>query len=430
LFPAVDIDHFVLSVLHVLLGHGNCIYDNLIAELQAGYEVFSDAHVELEKALREKELEFAQAKEERKRHEQCRGTHFKCLNVSRFWISTHSATTALLTTFCHCVSYLQAQLAKPMDRRDEDNCTDDFLSGEKADVQETKKEDESDCQKAKTERDEAKQDFAKEESLAENSKATGQPLRFAIEQILKDKGGIDFAEFHGRAMQGPACRSLMGKRDAIFAEIVRHVIDLAPESKNEPDDNVTIAMLDVHRRLLGHVDACISFLKSERFTVDKDGVEHEQAEAHRDRFVNLWRHLGISETPKFHLGYAHAVAMFKKTGGFAEMGEDAVERGHQSGARAERRVGAMPDLVKKAKSIISYEGMEKHPRVNQKKEEILAETKRKFTKTRESAEDRSEKAGQERAEQRKALLEFPLEVGQMETLRDRKRIRIELALRL
>ena len=121
--------------------------------------------------------------------------------------------------------------------------------------------------------------------------------------------------------------------------------------------------------------------------------------------------------------------MFKKTGGFAEMGEDAVERGHQSGARAERRVGGMADLEKKARSIISYEGMEKHPRVNEKQAEIFAGTKRNFTKPRESAEDRSEKAGQERDEQRKALLEFPLEVGQMETLRDRKKSRTDQALR-
>jgi hypothetical protein len=339
----------------------------------------------------------------------------------------HSATTASLTSFCYCISYLQAQLAKPMDRRDEDDYTDDFLSGEKADLQETKKENESDYQKAKTERDEVKQAFVKVEALPENVKATGQPLRFAIEQILKDKGGIDFAEFHGRAMQGPACRSLMGKRDDIFAEIERYITGL--ESKNEPDDNITIDMLEVHRRLLGHVDAYISFLKSERFTVDEDGLEYEQAEAHRDLFANLWRYLGISETPKFHLGCAHAVEMFKKTGGFAEMGEDAVERGHQSGARAEKRVGGMADLEKKARAIISYEGMENHPIVKQKQEDIYVGTQRNFVKPRESAEDRSEKARQDRVEERTALLALPLKVGRMVTLRDRKKSRIEQALR-
>ena len=94
LFPViVDIDHFVmpvlhiLHILHILLGYGNCIYDDLIAELQGGYEVFSDKYVELEKALRGKELEFAQAKEDRRRHEQYCGNYIKYLNVSiRYWV--------------------------------------------------------------------------------------------------------------------------------------------------------------------------------------------------------------------------------------------------------------------------------------------------------------------------------------------------------
>ena len=98
-----------------------------------------------------------------------------------------------------------------MDRQDDVNYTDDFLSGEKADVLQTRKEDEGDYQKAKPERDKAKKEFAEEEALPENSKAVGlgQPLRYAIEQILKEKGGIAFAEFHGRAIQGPACRNLL-----------------------------------------------------------------------------------------------------------------------------------------------------------------------------------------------------------------------------
>ena len=119
---------------------------------------------------------------------------------------------------------------------------------------------------------------------------------------------------------------LNAKRDEIFAEVELHILGVAPDSKNDQDDDVTIEMLEVHRRLLGHVDTSISFLKAERFTVAEDGPEYEQAEKHRDTFANLWRYLGISETPKFHLGWAHAIATFKRTRGFAEMGEDAVGR--------------------------------------------------------------------------------------------------------
>jgi hypothetical protein len=67
--------------------------------------------------------------------------------------------------------------------------------------------------------------------------------------------------------------------------------------------------------------------------------------------------------------------------------------------------------------------------VREKQGVMLEATKRNFTKPRESGEDRSEKASQDRVEKRKALLEFPLQVGRMVTLRDRKKIRIEQALR-
>ena len=69
---------------------------------------------------------------------------------------------------------------------------------------------------------------------------------------------------------------------------------MAPDSKNQQDDNVTIEMLEVDKRLLGHVDASISFLKAEQFTAAEDEPEYEQAEKYRDAFAKLWRYLGIS----------------------------------------------------------------------------------------------------------------------------------------
>jgi hypothetical protein len=45
MFDAIDIDQFVLPVLHVLLGLVNDIYKNLLTEMQAGYEVYTDEYV-------------------------------------------------------------------------------------------------------------------------------------------------------------------------------------------------------------------------------------------------------------------------------------------------------------------------------------------------------------------------------------------------
>jgi hypothetical protein len=52
IFDAIDFDHFVLQVLHILLGLANNVYDNIVAECQAGYEYFADwCYYKLEKLL-------------------------------------------------------------------------------------------------------------------------------------------------------------------------------------------------------------------------------------------------------------------------------------------------------------------------------------------------------------------------------------------
>ena len=51
LFDAVDIDHFIMPVLHLSLGLVNGVYKNLVAECQAGYEAFTEEYYELEEAV-------------------------------------------------------------------------------------------------------------------------------------------------------------------------------------------------------------------------------------------------------------------------------------------------------------------------------------------------------------------------------------------
>jgi hypothetical protein len=76
---------------------------------------------------------------------------------------------------------------------------------------------------------------------------------------MKEAGGINFADFHGREMQGPACRKFLEKRDKIIAGIQAYILGLPEPQKQEPDDDVTSKMLELHRRLLGHLDAFFPF---------------------------------------------------------------------------------------------------------------------------------------------------------------------------
>ena len=146
-----------------------------------------------------------------------------------------------------------------IEMRDDEEYTDAFLHAEMDDLKDTRVALTTEYESAVDSREKAKQNFDDEKNLPENSKADGQPVREQIEAIMKDAGGINFADFHGREMQGPACRKFLEKRDEIVAGIQAHILRLPEAQKLERDNDVTFEMLDLHRRLLGHLDAFFPF---------------------------------------------------------------------------------------------------------------------------------------------------------------------------
>jgi hypothetical protein len=94
MFDAIDFNHFVLPVLHILLGLVNDIYKNLLAELQAGYEVYTDAFVELESEWTITAANHWDAKDEKAEHDRLYGNSTKYLKVSCFLALNSDPTVA------------------------------------------------------------------------------------------------------------------------------------------------------------------------------------------------------------------------------------------------------------------------------------------------------------------------------------------------
>jgi hypothetical protein len=90
----------------------------------------------------------------------------------------------------------------------------------------------------------------------------------------------------------------------------------------------------------------------------------------------------------------------------------------------------MPNYDKQVNSMNQYEQMKRNLGVAAKTLDLKQRTKRKFKNQRKSAEDRRAETNEERNEAREALLHdvFPMLEGCMETLRDRKKARIEAAM--
>jgi hypothetical protein len=104
---------------------------------------------------------------------------------------------------------------------------------------------------------------------------------------MKDNG-LNFGEYHhGRdIVQGNACREFLEKRAKIFDGIQSYVFGLPEEQQHEVDGIITAPVFELHLRLTGHSDALISYLSTKRFHLDRNGPKKQQAEKHRDRFLN------------------------------------------------------------------------------------------------------------------------------------------------
>jgi hypothetical protein len=84
MLDAIDFDHFVLPVFHVLLGLANDIYKNILTEMQAGYEVYTDEYVSLEREWIIAAANHQDATDEKAEHERLHGIYTKYLKVSCF----------------------------------------------------------------------------------------------------------------------------------------------------------------------------------------------------------------------------------------------------------------------------------------------------------------------------------------------------------
>jgi hypothetical protein len=218
----------------------------------------------------------------------------------------------------------------------------------------------------------AKDAFAVEAALPENSKAAGQPLRAKIEDLLKEKFGFDKGVYFGGDFQGPECRRLMTFRKEIF-QCLKEFLSTQQDQLIVEQDKVLQTMA-AYERLLGHLDAVFATCRVKRYHLQNCSLL--ALRAHIQQACSLWRLLGLSVTPKMHCVEDHLADIVELFGGVGDLGEDEGERGHQTGHRNEMRSKALRDADKKAKSHARLECMSQNPEVRQCQAKVQMESKR------------------------------------------------------
>jgi hypothetical protein len=321
ILPSIDISDVTLPVLHLQLGLINKGYNALITAIQAGMETYSDPYLFYENKLNE-----------------C-VTAEKVVTLLRDAFLKNSADAKM--------AIIQAEVGAKVIVNENPGI---IIS--KSSIKHLVKKREAELKEAKRQATvnfkAAKNAFDKESAKPENSKATGQPLRDAIEELLKREFGLDKGVYFGGDFQGTEVRRLMKDRHAIFTSI-RELLETHRDRMIVSAEKVW-EILDAYERLFGHLDAVFSICRIKRYhtTTNDISVLRRQVK----QAVSVWRALGLSITPKMHCVEDHLCDIVAHFEGVGDIGEDEGERAHQTGHKNDCRNKALRDHAKRALSNV------------------------------------------------------------------------------
>ena len=353
----VEVKDTAPPILHLLLGLGNKVHDSLISQLQSAAEQYTEQYVALETATYQQQDTVASIAEANR----------------------------------------STQLTGPAQQQAKDK-----------------------LKAAKEKLKLIKQQWEKEAQLPANSKATGQPLRAWIEDVLK-KHGIKPAIYHGGDLQGNSLRALLRNRREIFASLWNEclLVWIGMDDSDVVASQDTIkTVLDGYERLLGHLDAVFSLCSIKRY--HPTSLDYERLAKQIKQSSYMWRALGLSITPKFHFVEDHLLASVRYYKGVGDLTEEQGERVHQTGLQAEARTKSLNHQSASLSHIVD-ETISKLPQVRAQVAKVQ-ERKRQNRKEDMRRDENSRQKKLKRDDDRNDLLSLPLRTDPFPCL---KSIRID-----
>jgi hypothetical protein len=147
---------------------------------------------------------------------------------------------------------------------------------------------------------------------------------------------VTVSSYHGGDMEGNSVRCLMRQGTEIFEEvatfvkgwlIITTVDDDDIEEGNISNDEVD-SVCQAFARILVLLDEIFSMPMTPRGQVTAELMAKFRIWIELARLK--WNKLNFSSTPKWHVLLNHATDQLEQMDGFADMGEDSIERNHQS----------------------------------------------------------------------------------------------------
>jgi hypothetical protein len=387
IFDAIGTDHYANPSLHLSIGLGNDGLKNLICEMQAACELYTDGYYQAEKDELQAKLKLADA-------------------------------VGILTRFNDDHNHYEKELKRKM-RLEPPGPRMDVMEVELQEIKEERISIQTEIDQYKNDIDDAKSSFREEKKRPENSKAFGQPVRAKADELLKEQG-IDRANHFGEDVEGNGIRKLMAAALEFVSRLKDYVLSLPAEQRISGTDAEVAEICDRHGELLTNLDGFFSGLRTVRFHLTDDIVN--RTNQHRIRIMALLRHLQMSITPKGHFVGCHAVPLLVLHKGDADVAEDQGERAHQEEAKIDKRLGGLRDYKLRETSKSKQESMISNPTVRAKVESIMESSglDKNHKRVVAAAEIRATKR-QRKLENREAVLLLPLPVGKLTSLRERRK---------
>ena len=178
-------------------------------------------------------------------------------------------------------------------------------------------------------------------------------------------------------MEGPSIRRMMANGVELFSQIAELIKSTMEQSNTHP--TITHKEIDDHCSSFGRLsvllDGVFSKINTKRGGVTDSLIVELEKQLELARVE--WDRVGLSLTHKWHLLMDHVVELLRITGGFVDMGEDVLERFHQTRVRDESRLNRLRNegVVKNAQAKIQHTRMIHD--VQKMKDEVHGASKRK-----------------------------------------------------
>ena len=389
-------DRYDLPLLHILLGITNNLLDNLVKYAEERHGLETSFGISKDEEVTD------QLKEGWKEYHKALTEVFAKQRELGDWDATNNMTLMeLRLAKQHLIDVLR---------------TEDLAPGEKREMKEEKETMYREIERLRLERkvlEEAKdaavalfKDKETELNELQDNDEKSHRIRTRIDQEALYPFGIDRPAEHGGKLAGRGCKNLMGNAWGVF-EIIKTILDseatssdMSTEGKNEIKE-----FCEYTRDCLVLFDGFFSLMRTsakEMDTPEKENEVKQSTQEYLDAGVDLWEALSLSETPKLHVAFAHAISRMPVD----IDAEEWVERLHQIRIKNLVRLRGQRDRARRYAYESRWEQQNRVANVKEIQEEVRQKTalsestaaKRRTSRRRrdDAEEEQQQQSGRQR----------------------------------